>query len=300
MDFSLSQLSTICVGILIVTLSGCGEKTESEKSPQVSKSSEPELTEDIEAEVNRQFAKDAPSLPDDAPVEKFSVAEFVQLRNSTDKDELLKRFDGKWIEISGVVAGISIEEVTSLPLVASPVVILSENGQVELETVPEGDVLDKFQRFYCRNLKPWDHFHEKDKVTLRGILTTESLGSELILDSAKLISSSGTPMPKITASELAKAFEESPTEAEKKYPFQQYVVTGKVKRIDDVFDALYLEGHGQYEVLLEWAFSSRQEPKIGDTISVLGNVQVNPKPFEEGRFLSVGQADNITHFSIEK
>ena len=202
-----------CLILLAGALPGCGDGNGGKGSIGPETNSPPKQ-------------KQEPPLSADAPVIKLTAREFYEAYNPKDPEKI-EKFKGAWLEVTGKVYDIATVQADFTRELKLGIMF-----QTQKEGENDKHSTDLFWAYMKPGQKTWEQATAGSGLTLRGCLTEDSADWGW-LDHCELISTSGPPVPRLTASELAKEYRADPKAMIEKYHGKMIVITGKVRALYD-------------------------------------------------------------------
>ena len=215
---------------------------------------------------------DLPEKPPEKRVLKVELADYAKDIKDlyTQKPEVLercKKYNGVWLEISGKVTTIGVNELLPDKWGYSVTVTTDQPNSTTLALC------------FPESQEPWKKVGSGCKVTLRGVHGVNGALYHCTFTQVK-----GSPCPVLTADQVLKEFVKDPAAAEKKYDDQYVVVTGVLKEPfarDDEARALRstLKVAGKLPFILDNDNGEGRrlfkDAKAGDKVTLVGQLDVD-------------------------
>lgn len=218
------------------------------------------------------WAAELPEKPPEKKVLKVELADYAKDIKDlyTQKPEVLercKKYQGVWVEISGKVTTIGVDELLPDKWGYSVTVTTDQPNSTTLALC------------FPESQEPWKKVGTGSKVTLRGVH-----GVNGALYFCTFTQTKGSPCPVLTADQVLKEFAANPAAAEKKYDDQYVVITGVLKEPfarDDEARAhrSSLKVAGKVPFILDndngEARSLFKDAKAGDKVTFIGQLDID-------------------------
>ncbi|MDB5338570.1 MAG: inlA 5 [Planctomycetaceae bacterium] len=174
--------------------------------------------------VPRMIAYQGPTMKTppaaDAPVRKVTARVFHDDLESDDKGAA--KYDGGWVQVEGLVTGISVDRWVSRGGVFQP---FKGEHLVIVQMEAAGKQSSYFSCWMAAGERPWEQALEGETITMRGAYT-KSDGVPLLAE-CRIIKPSKKKMLNVTVDELAKKYETNKELFTKSNENKHAVVTGK-------------------------------------------------------------------------
>lgn len=208
----------------------------------------------------------------------FSLREYIEAFN-VDEDSLRSKVSNRPIEITGWIRDLGMT-LGEDPAVLWPTVVLAEKENDEAPFSSENQDYTTYLTCYFPGQQPWNQANIGQKVTIRGKMST----AKYLNDCNVVSTESGTPVPRLSSSELTELCESSINEAYKRFNGQFIILEGEVAKngVDDSFEfyevKITLTGNEQHEVALHCGGSGEYQQfkdlTNGDSIVVIGKCHI--------------------------